>query len=316
MLSSAISHTQTLDSLKLHSTHFKVSDVEKSVPFYQALLGLPIQGKIDNTVFLKLGSGPRYIALSPINEGETPHIASIGLSAKNFNAETIVTQLETLGFKKSTPTPAESGLALANTYWLDGKLVHFVDLEGVHFQISDAGYCGGISGKHLDCTVSNSDTPKGKLTLGDINHFTTFVANASRANSFYQTLFELGIQSYQGPTTPALAVGDGLQFLMFVGGAQSGPPKNPARIHHISLSVENFDVDGLFNTLKSYGLKARADGDNSTPPLIYYVSKRMPNRGGAEGGTPEVYFTDPDGILLQVQAPSYCGGGGYLGDQC
>ena len=28
----------------------------------------------------------------------------------------------------------------------------------------------------------------------------------------------------------------------------------------------------------------------------------------------ELYFTDPDGILMQLQDISYCGGGGYFGD--
>ena len=43
---------------------------------------------------------------------------------------------------------------------------------------------------------------------------------------------------------------------------------------------------------------------------------RMPDRDGAASGTPELYFTDPDGILIQLQDVSYCGGGGYLGDEC
>jgi hypothetical protein len=42
----------------------------------------------------------------------------------------------------------------------------------------------------------------------------------------------------------------------------------------------------------------------------------MPNRGGAEGGTPELYFTDPDGLAIQIQDVTYCGGGGFLGELC
>ena len=34
------------------------------------------------------------------------------------------------------------------------------------------------------------------------------------------------------------------------------------------------------------------------------------------GITNSVYFTDPDGIFLQLQDVSYCGGSGYLGDEC
>jgi hypothetical protein len=47
-----------------------------------------------------------------------------------------------------------------------------------------------------------------------------------------------------------------------------------------------------------------------------YVSMRMENRGGASEGTPELYFTDPDGILVQIQDESYCGGSGPLGSIC
>ena len=51
-------------------------------------------------------------------------------------------------------------------------------------------------------------------------------------------------------------------------------------------------------------------------PLVTYISLRMPNRGGAEGGTPELYFTDPDGLAIQLQDVKYCGGGGFLGELC
>ena len=37
------------------------------------------------------------------------------------------------------------------------------------------------------------------------------------------------------------------------------------------------------------------------PPMRHYISMRMENRGGFKDGTPELYFTDPDGILVQIQ---------------
>jgi hypothetical protein len=42
----------------------------------------------------------------------------------------------------------------------------------------------------------------------------------------------------------------------------------------------------------------------------------MENRGGAKDGTPELYFTDPDGLLIQLQDTKYCGGAGSLGEIC
>ncbi|MEQ8955789.1 MAG: hypothetical protein RL120_16780 [Gammaproteobacteria bacterium] len=151
--------------------------------------------------------------------------------------------------------------------------------------------------------------------LVDLSHFTTFLANRDRANDFYTTAFGKRFQAFQGPGSPVIGVGDGIQFLMYVGGDQAGPPANPGRIDHVCFSMLNFDVDGILAALTDYGLVAREDSAN-TRPLMHWISMRMPNRGGAGGGTPELYFSDPDGIRVQLQDPGYCGGGGFLGDSC
>ena len=65
------------------------------------------------------------------------------------------------------------------------------------------------------------------------------------------------------------------------------------------------------------GLRAEGAGTaRAATPLVTYISLRMPDRGGAEGGTPELYFTDPDGLAIPVQDVKYCGGGGFLGEVC
>ena len=88
------------------------------------------------------------------------------------------------------------------------------------------------------------------------------------------------------------------------------------QIHHASLSVEDFDVDRIFSVLEGYGLTVLGEAGGAGGPLQAYLTMRGPDRGGAPEGTPELYFTDPDGILLQLQDPTYCGGNGYLGDEC
>jgi hypothetical protein len=50
--------------------------------------------------------------------------------------------------------------------------------------------------------------------------------------------------------------------------------------------------------------------------MRHYVTIRGENRGGAKDGTPDFYFTDPDGIIIQIKDVSYCGGAGYLGNAC
>jgi hypothetical protein len=80
--------------------------------------------------------------------------------------------------------------------------------------------------------------------------------------------------------------------------------------------MQGFKPDDVLKALESYGITPRGDTPGPAAPLKSYVSMRMENRGGAPGGTPELYFTDPDGLLIQLQDVSYCGGGGYLGNEC
>jgi hypothetical protein len=82
------------------------------------------------------------------------------------------------------------------------------------------------------------------------------------------------------------------------------------------MNMDNFKPDDVLKTLETMGITPRGDAQGPAGPLKHYISLRMPNRGGVEGGTPELYFTDPDGLLIQLQDVTYCGGGGYLGNVC
>ena len=163
--------------------------------------------------------------------------------------------------------------------------------------------------------IRDRSATDGMFSLIDYSHFTNFLTNRARANAFYTEAFGKTFQAYQGPGAPVIGVGDGLQFLMYVGGEEDAVPAVPGRIDHVCFSVEDFDVDRILARLTDYGLKPR-ENPRETAPLMHWISMRMPNRGGAEGGTPELYFTDPDGLRIQLQDRSYCGGTGYLGDIC
>ena len=80
--------------------------------------------------------------------------------------------------------------------------------------------------------------------------------------------------------------------------------------------MAGFSPDEVIKALESYGIKPRGSVQGAPPPLVHYISMRMENRGGAKEGTPELYFTDPDGLLIQLQDVKYCGGAGILGDVC
>jgi hypothetical protein len=133
------------------------------------------------------------------------------------------------------------------------------------------------------------------------------VPDPEATNAFFMQTFGTDVQTYQA-ASPLMGVGSGVHFLMFIGGQ--------ARINHACLNLENFDVDFIQGALEEHGITPRGAGRGGLGPLRHYVTMRMPNRGGAPEGTPELYFTDPDGLSIQLQDVRYCGGGGYLGGAC
>jgi catechol 2,3-dioxygenase-like lactoylglutathione lyase family enzyme len=197
--------------------------------------------------------------------------------------------------------------------------LYFGDPDGIVVQLQDASYCGGAGVLGNVCAAPERAPKPGLLAVRDLSHFTIFATDAQRSNTFYQDLFGFSIRSYQGPTAPTLAVGPTVQFLMFTGGggpARGGAPPRPASINHVCMNMDAFNPDQVLKTLESYGVKPREGAQGPVGPLRHYVSMRMENRGGAPEGTPELYFTDPDGLLIQLQDVKYCGGSGYLGDVC
>lgn len=305
---------------KIHSCDMRVTDVARSVKFYQDLFGAPVQARRGEQVFLRVGDGPRFFSLSPTLPGQEPGFSHIGLSVAGFDAEQIQAQLERFGIARGVaPTRGQSRLSVASTSWLEQQgavsELFFADREGLIYHLMGDNYCGGNDADGGRCETLEQSATDGMFSLIDYSHFTNFLTNRARANAFYTEAFGKTFQAYQGPGAPVIGVGDGLQFLMYVGGEEDSVPAVPGRIDHVCFSVEDFDVDRILARLTDYGLKPR-ENPRETAPLMHWISMRMPNRGGAEGGTPELYFTDPDGLRIQLQDRSYCGGTGYLGDIC
>jgi catechol 2,3-dioxygenase-like lactoylglutathione lyase family enzyme len=291
--------------VKLNHFILNVSDVRRSTDFYQGLFGMPIQARRDQTVHLRIGAGPQFLALTPAGNRPTGIATHVGVTVQGFEASRI---LQTLTERKIKVEVRMTG----NT-----TEILMEDPDGIVVQLQDVSYCGGTGPLGSSCTVEPSPKP-GLLAVKELSHFTIGAGSAERSNAFYQDLFGLQVQARQGPNAPLLGVGDKIQFLMFTGGGggRGGAVPRPASVNHVCLNMDGFNVDSILKTLETYGIKPRGNAQGAAGPLVHYVSMRMPNRGGAEGGTPELYFTDPDGLLIQLQDSTYCGGGGYLGNLC
>jgi catechol 2,3-dioxygenase-like lactoylglutathione lyase family enzyme len=310
----------------LNHMTLSVSDVKRSLDFYQGLFGMPIQARQGATTVLRIGSGPQFLALSAVAANGTPSINHYCVTVEDFNVDRIVKALAQHGVSKADANGPmkirirmrgpEAGGAKEGTAEL-----YLGDPDGIVMQLQDPSYCGGAGVLGNVCPAVEPAPGKGLLAVRDLSHFTIFSTDAQRSNAFYKELFGLSIRSYQGPTAPTLAIGSGVQFLMFTGGgapARGGAPAppRPASINHVCMNMDGFNVDRILKTLEGYGIKPRGSAPGPVGPMTSYVSMRMENRGGAKEGTPELYFTDPDGILIQLQDVSYCGGSGVLGSAC
>lgn len=302
-----------------------ISDVKRSVDFYQGLFGMPVISRQGTTnANLQIGTGPQFLGLSSAGTNP-PNINHICFGVENFDADRIVTILGQHGITKGDEAGPmrvrvrmrgpEAGGAKEGTPELS-----FRDPDGIVIQLQDRRYCGGAGPLGNVCPAPEPSPKKGLLALKGWSHCTNFVSDAARANRFYQDLFGLRIQAYQGPNAPLLSLSSGVEFVMFGGGgggrgAANAAPR-PGSINHLCMNIDNFNPDAVIKALESYGIKPRGNAQGTPGPLVHYISLRMENRGGAKEGTPELYFTDPDGLLIQLQDTKYCGGGGLLGEVC
>jgi catechol 2,3-dioxygenase-like lactoylglutathione lyase family enzyme len=325
--------SSTLRVQGLSQMTLSVSDVKRSLDFYQRLFGMPIQARQGLTVILRIGAGPQYIALAPAG-GNPPSISHLGMAVDDFNVDQVLEALAGHGITKADGMGGglaggpmkvrvrmrgpELGGAREGT-----PEIFFADHDGIAVQLQDAKYAGG-GGRLGDVVTIEPPPAKGLLAVKDMSHFTISASDSQRSNEFYKALLGTGVRSFQGPTAPTVAIGRTVEFVMFTGGGvgRGGPgpanppaPPRPASINHSCMNMEGFNVEAVQKALESVGIKPRA-GTGPAGPMQHYISLRMENRGGVKEGTPELYFTDPDGLLIQLQDVSYCGGGGYLGNIC
>ena len=293
-----------------------VSDMKRSVEFYQALFGLPIQHRQGTATGLRIGSGPQYISLAQGQPNAKPGIAHFCMTVDRFSVAGITTMLASHGIDHGEPGPMKTWVRTrgpeSNGAREGTPELYLGDPDGITVQLQDVSYCGGAGPLGNVCKPPEPAPGKGALGLRDLSHFTLGVSDRQRSTAFYQDLFGMPIQAHQGAVV-LLAVGGTRQFITMGGlnGAQAKPS-----IAHGCFTMDAFHPDKVMQALASLGIKPRGDATGPPKPLTSYISMRMEDRGGAKGGTPELYFTDPDGILMQIQDSTYCGGSGYLGEVC
>ena len=71
----------------LHQVTLAVSDLERSLDFYQGLFGMSVQARQGGRILLSIGDGPHFLALTEAGS-EPPRIDHFGLVMENFDVDT------------------------------------------------------------------------------------------------------------------------------------------------------------------------------------------------------------------------------------
>ena len=281
-----------------------VTDLSRSIAFYQKLFGTPVR-QSDDAVF-HVGGEAQFFALTQARAGARAEILSYGLGVDGFAADRLAQALTGHG-------GAEPRITMRG----DTPELFLNDPNGVRMQLQDARYMRGSGprGEVLSPAARSVDRPA--FDLRTINHVTLNTTEGAKSLAFYRDIFGLTIQSHQG-TTITMGIGSTRQSVVFNTAANGG---GTGGINHVCFTIKDFDPAHAMGVLTDSGLEPIEFGNASLiKPLTCRVRlrQRAANGGGPTSplGTPELYFTDPDNIAIQLQDVSYCGGSGWLGQIC
>src|SRR5262245_26116133 len=247
----------------LNHFHLTVSNLERSLEFYQRLFGMPLAGmqgveadwKKPVVPMLAIGSGPQFISFSegPGRAEGRDRIDHFGFGMDKFDANPVKKMLSGHGITGNVRMRADSVPPVAE--------LKFTDPDNIIVQIQDVTYCGGSGSLGARCAnrpapARTSGPPV--IPVRTLNHLTLAVSDVARSVSFYQRVFGMRTQFTQAteadwkkPIIPVLGIGGGPQFLAFSASRQGG-----GRIDHFCLGMERFNADRVVKMLAEHDIKA------------------------------------------------------------
>jgi catechol 2,3-dioxygenase-like lactoylglutathione lyase family enzyme len=281
-----------------------VSDLSRSLSFYRKLFGAPVL-QSDAAVF-RVGDGSQFFALTQARAGAGAEILSYGLAVDDFAADRLAQALA--GHGGTEPRLTRRG---------DTPELFLNDPNGVRIQLQDGRYMHGSGPRGEVLSPAPGRAGRPAFDLRTINHVTLNTTEGTKSLAFYRDVFGLTIQSRQGSVV-SMGIGSSRQSVAFNTAANGG---GAGGINHVCFTIKSFDPAHVMGVLADSGLEPIEVGNPSLiKPLTCRVRFRQhaANGGGPTSplGTPELYFTDPDNIAIQLQDVSYCGGSGWLGQIC
>src|ERR1022692_1774379 len=221
-----------LATRRLNNVMIAVSNLDRSVAFYQKLFGAPVMD--GDTAIVRIGDGPHFLGITQVKAGATPGFLSYGLTVDNFDAARAARALTAINAKAETTN--RNGTPELWTYDPDNIKIQL--------QATTYGHGGGLLG-----AVLPPAPPKGKpaFNLKTISHCTLTNSNGPRSLDFYTRAFGWLVQSKQGPTQWCFSVGEALDCIVFNVGVNN--PNARAGINHACFTMPAFEPNTVMNIL-------------------------------------------------------------------
>ncbi len=116
-----------------------------------------------------------------------------------------------------------------------------------------------------------------------LNHVSLAVADVARSVEFYSQL--LGLEVVSRPGNGGINLGLGSSFLGIY------EIQDPGRVHHFCVGVDDYDPETIAGRLRGRGIEPSIDR----------------NPANRTTGGDQLYFSDPDGTLVQISGNGYQG---------
>jgi catechol 2,3-dioxygenase-like lactoylglutathione lyase family enzyme len=126
----AVAQPRALVAATLNHASLIVSDLERSVAFYQRVFGLEVKSKQQGGVNLAVGDA--FLGIYQGGSNATPHINHFCFGLRDFAPASTVAALESQGLK-------------AESRERDGVTqVYCADPDNLRIQLQDVSFCGGV----------------------------------------------------------------------------------------------------------------------------------------------------------------------------
>jgi len=116
-----------------------------------------------------------------------------------------------------------------------------------------------------------------------LNHVSLAVTDVARSVEFYTKLF--GLEVVSRPGNGGINLGLGSSFLGIY------EIQDPGRVHHFCVGVDDYDPGRIAERLRERGIDPSIDR----------------NPANRTSGGDQLYFSDPDGTLVQISGNGYQG---------